>query len=162
MLHGQRDSPCRPYIMVLLGWPAVVLMLSGAQETHMSVRSASENASHLHAETLMSLRAACLRAAGCSGMLLGCSWVTGTNLLRGRASGNSRIRTLNLSGNNIGDKGAALLAEMLKARTYNMRDAACGTWRQQLCCGATSPQLTHQNMCICEYTHARSQPGKHR
>ena len=32
------------------------------------------------------------------------------------ASGNSRIRTLNLSGNNIGDKGAALLAEMLKAR----------------------------------------------
>ena len=34
------------------------------------------------------------------------------------ASGNSRIRTLNLSGNNIGDKGAALLAEMLKARTH--------------------------------------------
>jgi len=29
-------------------------------------------------------------------------------------AGNSRIRTLNLSSNNIGDKGATLLAEMLK------------------------------------------------
>ena len=36
----------------------------------------------------------------------------------GGASGNSRVRTLNLSGNNIGDKGAALLAEMLKARPF--------------------------------------------
>ena len=51
--------------------------------------------------------ACCLAAAGSQA----------TNLGRGRAPGNSRIRTLNLSGNNIGDKGAALLAEMLKART---------------------------------------------
>jgi hypothetical protein len=33
---------------------------------------------------------------------------------RARVAGNSRIRTLNLSSNNIGDKGATLLAEMLK------------------------------------------------
>ena len=31
-------------------------------------------------------------------------------------SGDSHIRRLNLSGNNIGDKGATLLAEMLKVR----------------------------------------------
>jgi hypothetical protein len=32
------------------------------------------------------------------------------------SAGDARMRRLNLSGNNIGDKGATLLAEMLKAR----------------------------------------------
>ena len=59
-------------------------------------------------------------------VLFGCSWITATNLVRWLASGNSRIRTLNLSGNNIGDKGAALLAEMLKARTLSAVTHACG------------------------------------
>ena len=35
------------------------------------------------------------------------------------SSGDSHIRRLNLSGNNIGDKGATLLAEMLKVRVMH-------------------------------------------
>lgn len=37
-------------------------------------------------------------------------------------SGDARIHTLNLSANNIGDKGAAALAEMLKVSTHAWPD----------------------------------------